>query len=678
MKRFLALSLSVCCLTLQAQNIPMPKPGPAPTVNIGKPQTFELGNGLKVLVVENHKLPRVSFNLTLDNPPYAEANKKGVSDLMGSLLGSGFENTTKDAYNEEVDFLGTSINFSSDGAYASGLSKYSQRILELMAQGALHTTFNQVEFDKEKAKMLEGLKAGEKDVSTIARRAENVLCYGKNHPFGEYVSENSLKSITLDDVILNYNTYFVPENAYLVVIGDVKWDEIKTQVEALFGPWLKAAAPNLSYTDPKDVQYTQINFVDVPNAVQSEISIMNLSKLKMTDADYFPVMLTNYILGGSNGHLMDNIREKHGWTYDAGSNIGAQKYIGRFIAYAQVRNAVTDSAVVEMLNEVKRMRTEKVSDKELKEAKASFIGQFVMQTEKPQAIAGYALRTRTQSLPEDFYENYIRNINAVTAEDIQRVANLYIKPDKARIVIAGKGEEIIPGLEKLKIPMFYFDKWGGNTTKPEYKRIVPAEVTAQSVIENYLKNIGGQKAVSEVKTLMSVASGTIQGAPVELTSKSTSSGKMMREMKAMGMSMMKQVVNEKSGYIIQQGQRKDLTPDEFKEYQQVARPFNELELLTKPGVVLQGLESFNDTDAYVIKDGKNLKYFDAKTGLKIAEALTLNVGGKEITQTISFGDYRDVKGIKFPFETRINLGIEILLVTTEVKINEGVSDEDFK
>jgi hypothetical protein len=153
---------------------------------------------------------------------------------------------------------------------------------------------------------------------------------------------------------------------------------------------------------------------------------------------------------------------------------------------------------------------------------------------------------------------------------------------------------------------------------------------------------------------------------------------MMREMKAMGMSMMKQVINENSGYIIQQGQRKDLTPDEFKEYQQVARPFNELELLTKPGVVLQGLESFNGTDAYVIKDGKNLKYFDAQTGFKIAEALTLNVGGKEITQTISFGDYREVNGLKFPYETRINLGIEILLVTTEVKINQGVSDEDFK
>lgn len=678
MKRFLVLSLSICSLTFQAQNIPMPKPGPAPTVNIGKPQTFELGNGLKVLVVENHKLPRVSFNLTLDNPPYVEGEKKGVADLMGALLGSGFEKTTKAAFNEEVDFLGASVDFNSDGAYASGLSKYSKRILELMAQGALHTVFNAVEFEQEKAKMLESLKAGEKDVSTIARRVENALCYGKKHPFGEYVSETTLKNITLEDVVLNYNTYFVPENAYLVVIGDVKLEEIKPQIENLFGSWLKASAPNLSYTDPKDVQYTQINFVDVPNAVQSEISIMNLSRIKMTDADYFPVILANYILGGSNGHLMDNIREKHGWTYDTGSNIGTQKYISRFIAFAQVRNAVTDSAVVEMLSEIKRMRTEKVSEQELQNAKASYIGQFVMQTEKPQTIAGYALRTKTQGLPEDFYTQYIRNINAVTADDILRVSRQYLKPDQARILISGKGEEIIPALEKLKIPIFYFDKWGGNTTKPEYKRLVPSSVTAKSVLENYLKNIGGQKAVSEVKTLMSVASGTIQGAPVELISKSTSSGKMMREMKAMGMSMMKQVINEKSGYMIQQGQRKELSPEELKEYQQVARPFNELELLQKPGVVLQGLENYNGNDAYVIKDGKNLKYFDTQTGLKVAEVLTLNVGGKEINQTVSLGDYREVNGLKFPYETRIDLGIEILLVTTEVKINQGVSDEDFK
>jgi len=264
-KFFLIISC-LLSLILQAQNDVQPKPGPAPTINIGKPQYFELTNGLKVMVVENQKLPRVSFNLSIDNAPYAEGNKKGVSTLTSLLIGSGSETISKDAFNEEVDFLGADINFSNSGAYASGLSKYSKRILELMAEGALHTVFTQTEFDKQKTKLIESLKATEKSVTGVSRRVENVLAYGKNHPFGEFTSEATLNNITLADVILNYNTYFVPENAYLVVVGDVAFNDIKTQIETLFSSWLKASAPNNSYTDPKDVQYAQIAFVDMPNA----------------------------------------------------------------------------------------------------------------------------------------------------------------------------------------------------------------------------------------------------------------------------------------------------------------------------------------------------------------------------------------------------------------------------
>ena len=141
----IAILISSLFLTviMQAQDRKQPKPGPSPKININKPETFSLPNGLKVLVVENHKLPRVSFSLTIDNAPYAEGDKKGESSLLASLLGNGSVKISKDAYNEEVDFLGADINFSSQGAYASGLSKYSKRILELMADGALHPNFTQ-------------------------------------------------------------------------------------------------------------------------------------------------------------------------------------------------------------------------------------------------------------------------------------------------------------------------------------------------------------------------------------------------------------------------------------------------------------------------------------------------------------------------------------------------------
>lgn len=679
MKKIYILSGLFLTIIMYAQDRPQPKPGPAPIINIGKPQSFELHNGLKVMVVENHKLPRVSYTLTIDNTPYLEGNKKGVSALTSRLIGSGTATVSKDAFNEEVDFLGASISFNDSGAYASGLSKYAGRILELMADGALNSVFTQQEFDKEKTKLLEALKAEEKSVAAVSRRIENVLAYGKNHPSGEYLSEATINNVTLADVQLNYSTYFVPENAYLIIIGDVKFDEVKMKVEDLFDSWQKATAPNLSFTTPKDVQYRQINFVDMPNAVQSEISVMNISNLKMTDPDYFATIVANQVLGGDfNSYLNMNLREKHGWTYGAESAIRGNKYPGRFIAYAQVRNTVADSAVVEFVKEIERIRTEKVSEEVLTNVKAGYVGNFVMQIEKPQTIAGYALRIKTQGLPEDFYENYIKNINAVTTEDILRVAKKYFLADKLRITVVGKGSEIVPALEKQKIPVFYYDRFGNPVEKPNYKTAIAAGVTAKTVLNNYIAAIGGEKNLNEVKSILTISSGTIQGTPVELVTKTTSKNRQFREIKAMGMSMMKQVINEKGGYSTVQGQKTELTGEDLAESKAQATPFPELALSKKEGVVLEGIENYNGSDAYVIKNGKTTLYYNVKSGLKVAEAFTIEMAGQKMTQTTTFDDYRIVKGIKFPYHSVLNMGIEIDLTTTEVKINEGVSDNDFQ
>ena len=328
MKKIIVLSSLFLTLIMQAQDRTQPIPGPAPKINIKKPETFSLPNGLKVLVVENHKLPRVSYSLTIDNTPYAEGNKKGVDDLTSSLIGNGSTKTAKDTFNEEIDFLGANINFYSSGASASGLSKHAKRIMELMAEGALMPNFTQDEFDKEKDKLIEGLKTQEKSVTAVASRVERVLAYGKNHPSGEYLSEETINNVSLEDVKENYRTYFVPEHAYLVIVGDVKTKDVKKLVENLFGSWTKATAPRLSYSNPSNVQYSQINFVVMPNAVQSEITILNTVNLKMTDADFFPVILANQVYGGDfNSYLNMNLREAHGWTYGARSSIGFDKNI---------------------------------------------------------------------------------------------------------------------------------------------------------------------------------------------------------------------------------------------------------------------------------------------------------------------------------------------------------------
>ena len=683
MKKIIVLSSLFLTLIMQAQDRTQPIPGPAPKINIKKPETFSLPNGLKVLVVENHKLPRVSYSLTIDNTPYAEGNKKGVDDLTSSLIGNGSTKTAKDPFNEEIDFLGANINFYSSGASASGLSKHAKRIMELMAEGALMPNFTQDEFDKEKDKLIEGLKTQEKSVTAVASRVERVLAYGKSHPSGEYLSEETINNVSLEDVKENYRTYFVPEHAYLVIVGDVKTKDVKKLVENLFGSWTKATAPRLSYSNPSNVQYSQINFVDMPNAVQSEITILNTVNLKMTDADFFPVILANQVYGGDfNSYLNMNLREAHGWTYGARSSIGFDKNIySLFKANTQVRNAVTDSAVVEALKELKKIRTEKVTDEILNNVKAGYVGKFVMQVEKPATVARYALNIETEGLPTDFYENYIKNINAVTPDDVMRVANKYFLQDNLRILVVGKGSEVIAGLESTKIPMFYFDKFGNPTEKPAMKKPVPAGVTAKTVIDAYVAAIGGDKAVKSVKSIAYTGSTTIPQAPMPLSysSKMDSKGRMMIELSMAGMgSIMKQVVNGNTGYMMQQGQKKVLEGEELAKMKESAVLFNETLLATKTGVTISGIEPMNGSDAYAVVDGDTTYYFDVKSGLKTAESSTEEQGGQKMTRVTNFNDYRAVKGVKVPFNTIMNVGFELDIKMSDVKINEDVSDADFQ
>lgn len=665
---------------MQAQDRPQPKPGNAPVVNIKKPQTFVLANGMKVLVVENHKLPRVSFTLTLDNAPFTEGNKKGVDELTSSLIGNGTKKTTKEAFNEEIDFYGANINFTSQGAYASSLSKYSARVLELLAEGALQPNFTQTEFDKEKAKLLEGLKADEKSVPAISNRVVDVLAFGKNHPTGEYLSEETVKNVTLADVQNNYNTYFVPENAYLVVIGDIKFKEVKAAVEKLFSGWKKQAAPKNTYPNPTNVSNLQIDFVDVPNAVQSEISLVNTVNLRMSDPDFFPAVIANQILGGDfNSYLNMNLREEHAWTYGANSSIGSGKYVTKFKASSAVRNTVTDSAVVQFVKEIKRIRTERVDPEVLRNVKAGYIGRFVMQVEKPQAVARYALNIETEKLPADFYEKYIQTINNVTADDIYRVANKYFLLDNMRIVIVGKGSDVISGLEKLQIPIYYFDKYGNPVEKPATKKEAPKDISAKTVFENYINAIGGEKAVSAVKTLYMNGSTTVPQAPTPLTftSKLDSKGKMMVSLSMGTMNLMKQVVNEKGAYVEQQGKRKNLEGEDLAEMKANAAPFEELQLAKRTDLKVEGIEPINGSDAYVIKDGKTKYYYDVKSGLKTAESKVREQGGKSVEQITNFNDYKEVKGIKVPFNLVQNVGFELDIKMSDIKINEGVSEKDF-
>lgn len=682
-KILLFASALLLTISVEAQiKRPQPQPGPMPTVHVKKPQEFTMKNGLKVMVVEDHKLPRVSYMLTIDTPPYVEGDKAGVSSLTSAVVGNGTTKTSKEKFNDEIDFLGANVSFWNTGASASGLSKYSSRLLELMAEGSLNPLFAQDEFDKAKQQAIEGLKADEKSVASVAGRVTDALLYGKDHPNGEFVTEQSLNNVTLEDVKQNYATFFVPENAYLVVVGDVNFKDVKKQVEKLFKGWKKASAPVATYPEAKDVAKTQVDFVDMPNAVQSEIALVNTVNLKLTDKDYFAGLIANQILGGGGeGRLFLNLREAHGWTYGAYSSLGSGKYTSKFKSSASVRNVVTDSAVVEFVKEIQKIRTEPVTQAELDLAKAKYIGNFVMETQKPGTIASFALRTKTQSLPADFYENYIKSIEAVTVEDVQRVANKYFKADNQRIVIVGKGADVAGTLDRLGYPVNYYDPFANSVEKPVFKKAAPAGVTSKTVIENFINAIGGEKKLKEVKSLSVASKGSMQGMELTMTQKQTNKGQSMMSLNGMGMEIMKQVITPSMGYAVQQGQKQDLTGDDLKEAQESSKLFDELDdLKNADSFELTGIETFNGEEVYVLKKDKSTVYYSVATGFKVAATEVVEAQGQTFEMTSTYGDYKEVKGIKIAHATSLPLGpgMSLELKVSEVKINEGVSDADFK
>ncbi|WP_299800444.1 pitrilysin family protein [uncultured Maribacter sp.] len=671
----------------QVDRTVMPKPGPAPEINLGEPQSFNLNNGLKVLVVENHKLPRVSMQLSIDNPPILEGDKAGTASLTGSLLGLGSKNITKEAFNEEIDFLGARLYFSSQSAYAQSLSKYFSRMMELMADAAINPNFTQEEFDKEKDKLITGLKSEEKVVSSISSRVQRALAYGKNHPYGEFTTEATVNNITLGDVEEFYREYFVPANAYLIVIGDVNFEEVKTLTETYFTSWTKAVPPSFSYSQSKNVPNTQINFVDMPNAVQSEITVQNIVNLKMKDGDYIASLLANEILGGgSDSRLYSNLREDKGYTYGAYSSIGNDKYgPSRFRASAEVRNMVTDSSIVEMLKELELITTKPVTDEELKNTKALYAGSFIMALEDPETIARYALNVEKENLPKDFYKTFLEKLDKVSKEEVETAAKKYFNVDNARVIVVGKGSDILANLENVefkgkKLPVLAYSKTADRVETPDYSAALPSDVSAQSVLEKYIEAIGGKSKLEGVNTLAMMAEAEMQGMKLNLNIKKTSSDQLMQDVHMMGNSVSKRVLNGDTGYMVMQGQRKDLEEKELKAIKKESAPFTELQLINDDSIVIEGMEMVGEKNAYKLKVGENKSaFYDVETGLKLQEVTVTEMQGQQIASTSNFEDYKEVSGILFPYKIMQTVGPQSFeFIVSEIKVNDGVSPADFE
>ncbi|WP_294294266.1 pitrilysin family protein [uncultured Chryseobacterium sp.] len=654
----------------------MPKPGPTPAINIAKPKTFKMSNGLTVMVVENNKLPRVSASLTMDRPPYYEGNVTGVSEIMAEQFENGTTSMSKDAFNKKVDYLGANLNFSSNGASANSLSKYFPEVLGLMADAIVNPKFSAEEIQDSKARAIEGLKSEEKNASAIASRVSNALMYGKNTSRGEFETVESINRIQLADVQNIYKKYYAPDNAYLVIVGDVKFDKVKSLVEKAFSGWKKANTPMTPVEPAANVAKTEIDVVDVPSAVQSVVSLNNLNTLKMKDANYFPATIANYILGGGGeARLFMNLREKNGFTYGAYSNMSASKYSPQFSASASVRNEVTDKAVKEFMNELNAISA--VKPEELENAKAKLKGSFILALEQPATIARFALNQKIQDLPDDFYTNYLKSIDKVTAADVSNAVKSTIMPNQSRIFIAGKASDISEGLEKLGYPVKYYDTEANPVAKPSAKK-VDANVTVASVADKYIDAIGGKANVSKISSYTINAAMSMQGQSLEVKTIKAQGGKELTQVTTMGQTVFKDVFDGKTGYAEQMGRKVPLTPEQIAEKQKNTEVFEEMTFAKSPEYKLTGIEKIGGEDSYAIKGPETTYYYSVKTGLKTGETRTVKAQGQEISVPTLFSNYKDVAGVKMPYTISVNqMGMDMTMNVKSYEINQA-KDSDFK
>ena len=675
---------SLSSLAAQIDRSVQPTPGPAPVIQLDEPQSFTLKNGMTVMVVENHKLPRVSVTLNIDNPPIFEGDVAGANSLLGSMLGKGSLSVAKNDFEEEVDFMGASLNFGPSGAFGSSLSRYFPRVLELMADAALNPNFLNEEFEKEKEKLIEGIKSDEKSVPAAAARVENLITYGANHPYGEYTKIETVSKINLDDVKKYYQSNYNPKNAYLVIIGDVDYKAIKKQVSKLFKKW-KGNAPSAYVFEPaKNSSELEIHFTEMSNAVQSEVSVGFTNSIKKTHPDYFPMLLGNSILGGGGeARLFLNLREDKGYTYGSYSRMQTNKYTrARIKAFASVRNAVTDSSVVELVKELDKIRIEEVTQAELDKAKAKYVGDFVLALESPRTIAQYALSIRVENLPEDFYKTYLQKINAVTVADVLAATKKHIKLDKARIFVAGKGSEVLENLEKVapfgkKLKVSYYDQYGTPTERPDYSSQLPEGVTSASILNNYFDALGGLDKLKGISSKSEIAEGSMQGMQLQIKSKKTNQKQSSLEVSMMGNVVQKQVINKDKGYMEAQGQHIDLAGEELENAIMDSQIFPELSI--DPSAVKARVADVNGVAAYELAVSESKSFFyDQKTFLKIKISETQEVQGNTITQETLVGDYKAVDGILFPHKLTQSFGPQSIdFITKSIGLNGTIDGADF-
>ncbi|MCU0348099.1 MAG: insulinase family protein [Saprospiraceae bacterium] len=650
-----------------------PKPGPAPKIELGKAEQFTLKNGLKVIVVENHKLPRVSFQVFVDVPPLLEGDLMGYTDIAGQLLNKGTTTRTKAQIDESVDFMGASLGTSASGVEGSCLSRYSDKLLEIMADVLLNPSFPAEEFDKVKKQSISALAQAKDDPNAIAENVAGVVRNGKNHPYGEVVTEKTLEKITVEKCKEFYQTHFKPNISYLIVTGDISLADAKKLAQKYFNDWKQGDVKRNGYETPKQPTTTQVDFVDKAGAVQSVINITYPVDLKPGGPDAIKASVMNTVLGSYFGSRLNaNLRESKAYTYGARSVLNTDPVVGYFNAYASVRNEVTDSAIVQFLVELNRLRNEDIGEDELSMVKNVMTGNFARSLEDPSTVARFALNTARYNLPADYYANYLKQLSQVSAADIKAMATKYLAVNNAHILVVGNKDEVAEKLGQFAQDkkVRYFDVYGNPIEQVGLE--IPSGATAKTVLADYINALGGSK-LDGIKSVYINSTASFQGMEIITELNHLAPNKLEMAQSILGNILMQSIFDGEKGINVQQGQKSAMEGKDLEDMKIDGHLFPE-RFYEKLGVKteLKGVEMVEGKKAYKIQveypsGAKKTHYFDMATSLKVREIEDKN--GTLVTNDIT--SYKDVDGIKFPEVVKISglAPITLEMKTKEVEVN---------
>ena len=626
-----------------------PEPGPAKPIEIASPDQFALDNGMKVILVENHKIPVVNFQLFINRDPLVEGEFAGFSTMAGDLLATGTTSRTKAEIDEAIDFIGASMTTSSTGAFGSTLTKHADAFLDVYSDVILNPVFPEEEFEKLKTQTLSGLAAAKAEPESIANNVVSKVNYGPEHPYGEVQTEETTKAITLQKCKDYYQDYFKPNLAFLVIVGDANHDQAMAWAEKYFGTWKPGPVPRTVVSPVPLPEETAVRFADKSGAVQSVIQVTQPVDLKPGDKDVIAVRLMNNILGygGFSGRLFQDLREDKGYTYGAYSSLNSDPYVALFNAETSVRNEVTDSSVEAILYEINKIREEPVSDKELQLTKNITSGQFARAMERPQTIATFALNIARYGLPEDYYQTYLQRMEAVTVADIQRVARKYLQPDHLNIVVVGNKDEVV---DKLKAfgPLYYYDN---NGDPVQINATDISDVTPESVIKGYLQAIGGESKVGQIKNVKAEMVAKTPMGEISMEVMHKDNMKSVMKLSAQGMVVQEQRFDGEKAMISQMGNKELIDdPAMVNRFKENAAYFEDLKFLQDGyHIEIKGVENVDGIPAYRLvvtsPAGSISTYFYAlESTLKIRQVQSADGN----TTNIDYKDYEDHDGILVP------------------------------